>query len=212
LAVGLALVLAAPSVLAQCQTDQNCWPPFGVTCAYPAPGPVFYPGTPAGIRNIEMFDPNACAPYPPTGGPSIDSFFDIIIIIELTMNGGTDWLLGVFYSPCGVRVQPPIPVGPDQVFDAEMLQLQIDLQGPITPPGMMLRESPSQPSVGQTIKRVLGSGQYRIDSFFDVFTELSLDGGQNWFQGSQPLHVTTVDRYQTASRTSTWGTVKLLYR
>lgn len=59
-------------------------------------------------------------------------------------------------------------------FATEMLQL--DLIGG----AIMVRESPTLPSVGQTDITDLGGGSFRIDSFFDVFTELSLDGGQSW--------------------------------
>jgi len=210
LAAGLALVLAAPSVLAQCQTNQNCWPPPG-GCAYPAPGPVFYPGTPGpmGIRNGELSDPSACAPLPPQGGSQIDSFFDIVVIIELTTDGGTNWTpYALPPRPSTVRIQPPIPSGPDLFFDTEMLQL--DLSGGGMP--VMIRESPTLPSTGRITQRDLGGGQYQLDSFFDVFTELSLDGGQSWFPSNQPLHTTTIDKSPTPTRASTWGTVKVLYR
>src|SRR5687768_4114842 len=72
---------------------------------------------------------------------------------------------------------------PTYVFDTEMVSLQ--LMG--TSPGrgaFMLRESPTQESSGVT--RVHGAcygvcpaivRTLHIESFFDVFTELSLDGG-----------------------------------
>jgi hypothetical protein len=46
----------------------------------------------------------------------------------------------------------------------------------------MLRESPTLQSTGITTLTSLGGGQYEIGSFFDVFTELSLDGGATWAQ------------------------------
>lgn len=36
------------------------------------------------------------------------------------------------------------------------------------------------PSTGKTTITPIGAGQFHIDSFFDVFTELSLDGGATW--------------------------------
>ena len=62
-------------------------------------------------------------------------------------------------------------------FDTEMLSMSLS-GGPA-----MIRESPSKASTGKTSIIPLGpggSGPYHIDSFFDVFTELSLDGGQTW--------------------------------
>jgi hypothetical protein len=49
---------------------------------------------------------------------------------------------------------------------------------------VMIRESPTKASTGVTSIIDLSGpgppGPYHIDSFFDVFTELSLDGGQTW--------------------------------
>ena len=59
-------------------------------------------------------------------------------------------------------------------FQTEMLQL--DLSGG----GIMVRESPTLASLGQTSIADIGGGMFKIDSFFDVFTELSLDGGTTW--------------------------------
>ena len=43
----------------------------------------------------------------------------------------------------------------------------------------MVRESPSLASLGRTSVRTDSTG-YQISSFFDIFTEVSLDGGQTW--------------------------------
>lgn len=56
-------------------------------------------------------------------------------------------------------------------FDTEMLQL--DLTGG----GIIVRESPTLASLGETTIEDIGGGLFAIHSFFDVFTELSLDGG-----------------------------------
>ncbi len=59
-------------------------------------------------------------------------------------------------------------------FQTEMLQLNL------TGGGIMVRESPTLASLGQTTITDLGGGSFKIDSFFDIFTELSVDNGQNW--------------------------------
>src|SRR4029434_11104347 len=64
------------------------------------------------------------------------------------------------------------------ICDTEMLQL--DIAGGELPAGVMLRESPTLASTGLTAIQSQGDGLYRIDSFFDVFTELTVDGGQSW--------------------------------
>ena len=43
-----------------------------------------------------------------------------------------------------------------------------------------VRANPDLPSMGMTTITDIGGGLYEIDSFFDVFTELSVDGGQSW--------------------------------
>ena len=63
-------------------------------------------------------------------------------------------------------------------FQTEMLALSLSA---LTSVGtVMIRESPTLPSLGMTTVSALGGGQYQIDSFFDVFTELSIDGGQSF--------------------------------
>ncbi|MEX2307042.1 MAG: PEP-CTERM sorting domain-containing protein [Pirellulales bacterium] len=89
--------------------------------------------------------------------------------------------------PVPIMMQGPVrtvafgkgPSNPTGVFDTEMLSMSL------TGGGVMIRESPSRPSLGKTSIQDIGTpgppdGPYHIDSFFDVFTELSLDGGQTW--------------------------------
>ena len=71
-------------------------------------------------------------------------------------------------------------------FDTEMLQLNLQGQVPGFPP-FMIRESPTLQSTGQTSITDIGGGLYKIDSFFDVFTELSIDGGLSWMVGSNSV-------------------------
>ena len=76
-------------------------------------------------------------------------------------------------------------------FDTEMLAL--NLSGGTLPPGVMIRESPTLQSTGHTKTTSIGGGLYQIDSFFDVFTELSIDGGQTWMPSTNGAgHVTLV--------------------
>ncbi len=69
-------------------------------------------------------------------------------------------------------------------FQTEMLALNLVGGG-----GIMIRESPTLPSQGQTTITSIGGGQFRIDSFFDVFTELSIDGGQTWIPSNGSTRV-----------------------
>lgn len=75
-------------------------------------------------------------------------------------------------------------------FATEMLQMNLNGTAPGLPP-FMIRESPTKQSLGQTSITDIGGGFYKIDSFFDVFTELSIDGGSSWMpqiaEAGQPV-------------------------
>ena len=69
-------------------------------------------------------------------------------------------------------------------FDVEMIQMNL-----VGGPGpFMIRESPTRASTGKTSISGPSGGLYHIDSFFDVFTELSLDGGMTWIPNSARNH------------------------
>ncbi len=73
-------------------------------------------------------------------------------------------------------------------YDTEMTGLTIS--GGSLPPGVMIRASGNGRSLGQTtIQPSPGSG-FHIDSFFDVYSELSTDNGQTWSPAtSGPPHM-----------------------
>jgi hypothetical protein len=60
-------------------------------------------------------------------------------------------------------------------WDTEILSMS--LSGDVGGVTLEIRESPSLPSPGRTQVEANGDGTYQIDSFFDVFVELSIDGG-----------------------------------
>ena len=75
-------------------------------------------------------------------------------------------------------------------FNAEMLFLNLNGSSPFGP--FMIRESPTLATTGQTKITDIGGGMFHIDSFFDVFTELSIDGGQSWIPSSGVTRMTLV--------------------
>jgi hypothetical protein len=61
------------------------------------------------------------------------------------------------------------------VWPIEILAMQLSGNG------FRLRESPTLKSTGHyRLTPLAGGGGYTVDSFFDVFTEISLDGGMSW--------------------------------
>lgn len=117
----------------------------------------------------------SCDPPPPPGGVQVHTFLSIVSG-TISGPGMPPTPITVPNVPAAVRVAHAGESGPTRFFDTEMLQLDISGAG-----GMLLiRESPTLPSLGRTDITDLGGGMWAIDSFFDVFTELSLDGGQSW--------------------------------
>ena len=126
---------------------------------------------------------------PGTPADEVETFGSTLTAIaEVKQNGVT--ILGptpVFASGPFGSVQTivyDLLGNPDGDYDTEMLQLDLQGVNPFFPaaggPTFMIRESPTRQSLGHTTITDIGGGLYQIDSFFDVFTELSIDGGATW--------------------------------
>ena len=73
-------------------------------------------------------------------------------------------------------------------WDTEILSM--DLRGQVPGgPAVLIRENPQLASQGQTNITNREDGLFNIDSFFDVFTEVSLDGGETWTPATDPVRV-----------------------
>ncbi len=177
---------AARSAAGQVVTSTPCLPPssgLGGDAGYIADLHSRY--GPVELRNPVHSRFTSCL-FPNVVVPQIESFgsqaaFDVSIF-------GSPFV--PYAAPADVTVQVTFnhQSGNTQFFDAEMLQL--DIGGGDLPPGVLLRESPTLPSLGQTTIEDLGGGLYRIESFFDIFTELSLDNGSTWIPGDGAARVT----------------------
>jgi hypothetical protein len=128
-------------------------------------------------NGIEISDPtyacftNVATSIDPGTGDETESF-------DLVLEGFFD---------LGAGPVPTMLTGPGQfvtrgkgssstgTFQTEILSLS--LSGDVGGFAVELRESPLAPSPGQVRVLDIGGGSYQIDSFFDVFTELSIDGG-----------------------------------
>ncbi len=142
-----------------------------------------------GFRVSSFFDvfPEISRVQPPMPGTfRIDSFFDVFTELSLTGPDGMPHMLPA-NAAVKISIVDTSPPGATQAYDTEMLQL--DISGGGLPGGVMIRESPTKQSLGKTTITDLGGGQFHVDSFFDVFVELSLDGGQTWSPGNQSMHV-----------------------
>ena len=167
---------------------------------------------------VDLTNPNhsrftECDSLPTSAAFSVSSThtFQSLVVVDVSVSSGTPQTM---QAPATVTVSVDfagIEPGPKRVFNTEMLQL--DIAGGTLPPGTMIRESPTLASTGKTTVRDIGGGMFAIDSFFDIFTELSLDGGQTWFPTESGAgHMELLPSLPTLTRRSTWGALKMLYR
>jgi uncharacterized repeat protein (TIGR01451 family) len=140
------------------------------------------------VTNAVLSNFTPCTPPPVSGMATIN--FTGILTGDLTIppTGPTHFQAPVTGS---MKVTFNNLTGSTRTFDTEMLQL--DISGGNLPAGVLLRESPTLTSTGQT-KITTVTGGFHIDSFFDVFTELSTDGGATWTPdgAGSPRHIAAV--------------------
>lgn len=214
----LALITAGCSLLvlglvtpagALCPVDINCYRSF--SCGFVATDVISYsvPGG-AGHRNLILFDPTPCNSFPGTSAPA-EQDLDIQYNIDVTTDL-VHWTTVIGTAHGRVRRGPPSYPFEQTEFDTEILQL--DISGGQLPAGLMIRESPTLASPGHTNYPAFQwlPGIFVVNSFFDVFTELSLDGGQTWTPGDGAAHLYFQESTPTPTVQPTWGSLKMRYR
>jgi hypothetical protein len=117
----------------------------------------------------------------PSGDDEIESFNSTLQATAHFQGGSFPMTLT---GPVEVLVADRVG-NPTGYFDTEILSMTLS-SGPIVLPGIgpteiIIRESPTLPSLGLAGVHDMFDGRYFIDSFFDVFTELSLDGGSSYY-------------------------------
>lgn len=103
-----------------------------------------------------------------TFGSTATATVNVIGVVTFTMNAP---------AQVTVKVHMLNQSGNSRYFSNEMLQL--DISGGNLPAGTLIRQSPVKASKGLTNIQNNG-GLYTINSYFDVWTELSMDNGQTW--------------------------------
>jgi hypothetical protein len=129
-------------------------------------------------------------PAPCLGCPPETYEFQTDLLFEFSVNGGQVWQPAQASSRVEVTAVSCWLENGTMVYGTEMRRLDAQIPIPGTP-GVLLRESPTRKSLGFA---TLGDSPslslpYLVGSFFDVFTEISLDGGQNWGYSIEPTHV-----------------------
>ena len=117
-----------------------------------------------------------------------EEFFEYRLEVQNVRVNGADVGPATLNGPVHTLVLGKDPTDTTGSWQTEMVSMS--LSGNVGGNFVMIRESPSLPSHGQTTVQDIGGGQFQIDSFFDVFTELSVDGGQNWVPSNQAARVT----------------------
>jgi hypothetical protein len=157
-------------------------------------------GTQYLMRNPKHKRFAGCQPPPPPGGEPQTHSFGSVVEAEFSSDGGQTWMPIAANAQTAIVVSSAGGEGDTRYFDTEMVQL--NMSGGGLPPNVMIRESPTLRSTGVTsIRAVGGSGTpdggvaigYEINSFFDVFTELSIDGGLTWAPSAMAGHVEVED-------------------
>lgn len=176
-------------------------PPDGV---YLSPNDVHatYGGAALGIVlqavQHQPFANQSATDYPPQcgggagvpGGPCEHHHFESELQAMVSPTG-----IGGPYFP--IALQGPVDTNaygrtaPGQTGDFSVEMIDMLLTGTFMGMNVQIRESPTLPSMGQTSIQPAGGGMYVIDSFFDVFTELSINGGP-WIPSDGSTHVDLV--------------------
>jgi hypothetical protein len=166
----------------------DSFPPFGVYVS-PANVPSRY-GNGIILRNFHNRPvpvPSAFRLPPCLGCPPELYDFPTKLDFEASTDGGQSFVTMTFNAETRTSARHNEDTADTRFFETELLSLQVS-PGPALS-GLWLRESPSKSSLGKTTVRKLADRSFLISSFFDVFTEASLDNGFTWFPVANPTHL-----------------------
>ncbi len=159
-------------------------PPSGVYVSEPGIRVTYANGTI--IRDISQKGFTQSQPPPPPGGTQVYSFV-ADMELDVSADGGATFQRVMAPANVTMRLSHSFDTTTTSHYDGEMLQMAVSGGG--LPAGVMARESPTLASTGRTTIKPVGGG-FMIDSFFNLFTEITLDGGQTWVPSTTgPLHI-----------------------
>ena len=161
----------------------NCLPP--TDGHYDSPTLVSY-GTDVAIRNFALANWSPCNPPPTAIGQSDIHTYASTASFELSEDGGTSWIPAQSPAEITIKITKTGETETEEFFDTEMLAL--NLSGGTLPQGVQIRESPTKASTGET-RIQANTGEFLISSFFDVFTEISIDPAQGYVAAIQPINI-----------------------
>jgi hypothetical protein len=158
--------------------QQVLLPPTNGLYAAAAPGVVtFWNGVILSDITHRLFSAGVVPPLSP--GTSVTNTCTTSVEGMVSADGGLSWGSVVLDNiPTRIRLTNNGPDSGDTLYAAELLQM--DISGEALIAGAMIRESPTLASTGQTRVEATPGG-YLIDSFFDIFLEISTDSGGTWW-------------------------------
>ncbi len=154
------------------------------TPEYPPPGGVFVSANEASVSEFDLDIERVVAVSrgsseflpPPSSSKTVDSFFDVFLDVSIG-NSQTATIDSFFDITFDLTNQG------GGTFETEIVSMSL-LASDI--PALDVRESSTQTSIGQTRITDLGNGSFEMDSFFDLWLEVSFDG-VNYFPADKPI-------------------------
>jgi len=124
---------------------------------------------------------------PPYFGTNYYNPSNTMATLQLSVDG-QNWSAAQASGPISVTISNTSAMGDTtSTFALELTQMSLTGTSPQFG-SFMLRESPTKQSLGRHTIRPDPRG-YRVSSFFDVFTELSLDGGTTWLPANRSIRM-----------------------
>jgi hypothetical protein len=184
-------------VILVASAGSNCFPPSG--CQYACANPFYQYGSVA-LSNV-TFQIGSCQ-TPPASGTQTQTFTGSA--------QGNSSFSGPFSCPISGSMALTFVDSQNTSYFYNTQMLSLNLSGGTLPSGIMVRANTTQSSVGQTIIRRDSTGQFHISSFFDIFTELSTDGGNTWIpSAANPSHSVLQPNASSIPALSHWGLIAL---
>ena len=155
----------------------NLLPPANGMTLQPAPLGITFPGGIIISNVAQRFFGSSNAPPNILGG-SVTASGACVMELDISLDGGATWHSCVVSNvPVTVGITNNGSDSGDTLYVTELTQLNVS--GGTLPAGVLIRESPTKASLGQT-RIQPDTGGYQIDSFFDIFLEVSTDNGSTW--------------------------------
>ena len=176
-AVSVLAALSAFPLMATTTYASNCVPPAGSEYA----GGVEQWATTLGtveLRNPIYSQFNECA-TPQASGSWADTSLTSLVSGEWFVNGSDLGPVSATSNPSHINYTVASNSGGVETITTQMLSMDVNLGV-----GKLIRIDPTTSSPGQTVITDVGGGNFKITSFFDIFTNVSLDDGETWYPSS----------------------------